>query len=158
MTEIRTGRRYPFALVPLWVVDHPDVTSLDVAVYVAIKRHADQHGEAYPSRARIAELAKCSVDTVDRAKKRLLDIGALDVEVRRKRNGEPISNLYTIHEAPPEGRSQRQGGRSQRPGVAAETIRELEPLELEATDPSDWTPMPDEIRAMLSAPRPGDAA
>ena len=164
MSEIRTGRRFPFALVPLWVVDEPEVTPLDVAVYIAIKRHADSHGEAYPSRATIAEVAGVSVDTVDRAVKRLIDIGALDKEVRRKRNGEPTSNLYTIHEEPEGYRSQRQGGRSQRPGVAAQNPPELDPLELEGAldlttpaDTSEWTPMPDSIRAMLTPPDKGAA-
>ena len=166
MTEIRTGRRFPFALVPLWMVDHPDITPIDVAVYVSIKRHADQQGEAYPSRARIAELAKLSVDSVDRSVKRLIDVGVLEKEVRRKKNGEPTSNLYTIHEEPEGYRSQRQGSRSQRPGVAAQNRPELEPIELEDApldytvepDPSEWTPMPDSIRAMLQPPDTGDAA
>ena len=166
MTEIRNGRRFPFVVTPLWVVDHPDVTPLDVAVYVAIKRHADGDGEAYPSRARIAELAKVSVDTVDRAVKRLIDIGALEKEVRRKKNGEPTSNLYTIHEEPLGYRSQRQGSRSQRPGVAAQNRPELEPIELEGgrldysspADPSEWTPMPDDLRAKLGLLKPGEAA
>ena len=166
MTEIRNGRRFPFVVTPLWVVDHPDVTPLDVAVYVAIKRHADGDGEAYPSRARIAELAKVSVDTVDRAVKRLIDIGALEKEVRRKKNGEPTSNLYTIHEEPMGYRSQRQGSRSQRPGVAAQNPPELEPLELEGgrldytspADPSEWTlPSPD-IKATIQRHLRGSAA
>ena len=168
MSEIRTGRRFPFALVPLWVVDHPDMTPHDVAVYVAIKRHADDAGEAYPSRARIAELAKCSVDTVDRSVKRLIEVGALDKEVRRNKKGEPTSNLYTIHEEPQGYRSQRQGGRSQRPGVAAQTLTELEPIELDTAerpvdyttvpDTSEWTPMPDDIRAMLRTSANGETA
>ena len=155
--------------MPLWVVDHPDVTPLDVAVYIAIKRHADGDGEAYPSRARIAEVAKCSVDTVDRSVKRLIEIGALEKEVRRKKNGEPTSNLYTIHEEPVGYRSQRHGSRSQRPGVAAQTPTELEPIELEdgrldyssPADPSEWTPPPDDIRANIRSmlgSRPPEAA
>jgi hypothetical protein len=167
MSEIKTGRRFPFVIMPLWVVDHPDVTPLDVAVYIAIKRHADVSGEAYPSRARIAEVAKCSVDSVDRAVKRLMDVGALEKEVRRKANGDPTSNLYTIHEEPDGYRSQRQGSRSQRPGVAAQSGTNLEPIQLEAQDalnydiPADtteWTPMPDTVRAMLEKSKPREAS
>ena len=166
MSEIRTGRRFPFVITPLWVVDHPEVTALDVAVYIAIKRHADSAGEAYPSRARIAEVAKCSVDTVDRAVKRLIDIGALEKEVRRKPNGDPTSNMYTIHEEPEGYRSQRQGSRSQRPGVAAQSGTNLEPIQLEddkldltvEADPSEWAPMPDTIRDMLQKQPPGEAS
>jgi len=162
MSEIRTGRRFPFAIVPLWVVDHPDIEALDVAVYVAIKRHADHHGQAHPSRQTIARLAKCSVKTVDRAVERLVDINALEKHARRNKAGDAISNLYIIHEAPSGGGvSQSLGGVSQSPGVASERRTELDPVELEGDDPpdtSEWTPMPDDIRAMLAPPETTDAA
>jgi len=158
MSQIKTGRRFPFVIVPLWVVDHPDTDKLDVTVYVAIKRHADDTGQAFPSRARIAELAKCSVETVDRSVQRLIAAGALDKEVRRNAKGDPTSNLYTIYEQPPDVVSQTRGSRSQTTGVAARTIRELDPLQLEEADPSEWTPMPDDIRAMLKTPSNGDPA
>ena len=163
MSEIKTGRRFPFAIVPLWVVDHPVTEKLDVSVYVAIKRHADQGGTAYPSRARIAELAKCSVESVDRSVKRLIEAGALDKEVRRNKAGDPISNLYTIHEEPPGVVSQTRGSVSQTPGVASHRRTELEPEQLEGdaldlsepADPSEWTGMPDDIRDMLPKPTTG---
>jgi DNA-binding transcriptional MocR family regulator len=166
MTEIRTGRRFPFVIVPLWVVDHPVTDKLDVTVYVAIKRHADQTGTAWPSRARIADLAKCSVESVDRSVKRLIDAGALEKEVRRNKSGEPTSNLYTIHEEPPDVVSQTRGSVSQTTGVASRRRTNLEPEEQEGDaldltttpDPSDWTPMPDTIRAMLTPPQPTGAA
>jgi len=165
MSEIRTGRRFPFAIVPLWVADHPEVEALDVAVYVAIKRHADQHGEAHPSRQTIARLAKCSTKTVDRAVERLVDINALEKHARRLPSGDPTSNLYVIHEAPPTegGRDSQSLGRdSQSPGVGTDSRTELEPLELEGAldlsapaDTSKWTPMPDHIRAMLQPSQGG---
>jgi hypothetical protein len=37
-------------------------------------------------------------------------------------------------------------------------VRELDSIELEVADTSEWTPMPDDIRAMLESPKTGDRA
>jgi DNA-binding transcriptional MocR family regulator len=162
MSEIRTGRRFPFAIVPLWVMDDPSIEALDIAVYVAIKRHADVQGEAYPSRQTIARLAKVSVSTVDRAVERLVAVNALEKHTRKHPNGDPASNLYLIHEAPTRPSwyvPERGGSVSQTVGVASEGRTELDPLrtrtgeplnlEVEA-DPSEWTLPSDEVRARVS--------
>jgi hypothetical protein len=168
MSEINTGRRFPFAIMPLWIVDHPNLEALDVAVYVAIKRHADREGDAHPSRQTIARLAKVSIKTVDRSVDRLIEIGALEKFARRNPNGDPTSNRYIIHEVPrKEGGSVSQtlGGVSQSPGVASERRTELHPIELEdvldyskPADTSEWTPPPAYIKAMLQPPTPPEAA
>jgi hypothetical protein len=101
MSEIKRGRRLPFVILPYEVLDDGVLTATDIVVYVTIARHADAYGQAYPSRARIAKLARCSESTVDRAVAVLKAGRYLDVHHR-----EGTSNLYVIHEV----RSAYEGG------------------------------------------------
>ena len=93
MSEIKRGRRLPFVILPYEVLDDGTLTATEIIVYVTIARHADNYGQAYPSRARIAKLARCSESTVDRAVA-VLKAGRY-LEVHRR---EGTSNLYVVHE------------------------------------------------------------
>jgi hypothetical protein len=101
MSDIKRGRRLPFVILPYEVLDDGTLTPTDILIYVTIARHADSYGQAYPSRARIAKLARCSESTVDRAVAVLKAGRYLDIHRR-----EGTSNLYVIHEV----RSAFQGG------------------------------------------------
>ncbi len=109
--EHRAGRRAltideKFAMVPRWVAQHPNVTDRAVRLYVQLALHADAHTRSsFPSRATLArEMGGCSVDSVDRATRVLVDIGALKVENRRVPMQRPdgakswryTSNLYVL--------------------------------------------------------------
>lgn len=93
MSDIRRGQRLPFVILPFEVLDDSLLTATDILVYVTIARHADTVGQAYPSRQRIAKLARCSESTVDRSVAVLKAGRYLDVHHR-----EGTSNLYVIHE------------------------------------------------------------
>jgi hypothetical protein len=104
---------------------------------------------------------------VDRCVARLVRAGFLEKHKRRHELGE--SNVYVVHEivARQETLNPKSRGRGTNgAGVGAQTVRplgtqtvrELEPIQLEATDPSEWAPMPDSVRAMLNPPTPGDPA
>ena len=93
MSEIKRGRRLPFVILPYEVLDDGTLTATEIIVYVTIARHADNYGQAYPSRARIAKLARCSESTVDRAVAVLKAGRYLEVHKR-----EGTSNLYVVHE------------------------------------------------------------
>lgn len=57
------------------------------AVYCIIKAYTNMKtGESYPSQALIAKHMGCSVDTVDRATKRLLELGKIKLEKRGRSN------------------------------------------------------------------------
>jgi len=168
MSEARRGRRMPFVILPWAVLDDESLTAHDVLVYATIARYADVNtGVAWPSRATVAQNARCDIKTVDRCVARLVSAGFLEKHKRKSELGE--SNVYTVHEIvahqqtlKPKSRGRGTNGagvgtQTVRP-PGTQTVRELELIELEETDPSEWTPMPADIRAMLEAPTSGDAA
>ena len=168
MSEARRGRRMPFVILPWAVLEDENLTAYDVLVYATIARYADVNsGEAWPSRQTVAQQARCDIKTVDRAVTRLVAAGFLEKHKRKNQEGE--TNLYVVHEvvARQEKLEKRRGGRDSngarvgtqtvRP-LATQTVRELEPLELDSADTSEWTEMPDDIRAMLDSHKAKGAA
>lgn len=88
-----------FAVIPEWLI-FSDVSPSAFKLYAILRRHADDGGLAYPSRARLAALMPCTVRTIDRLTEELRNLGALEVEPRwdgkRQR-----SNLYRVLSLPP---------------------------------------------------------
>lgn len=98
----------PFATVPEWLL-YAEVSDRAVRLYAILVRHADQNGQARPSRRRLAELMGCSVDSIDRALGELKAVGALEVMHRRREDdGAQATNEYVLH---PGGRPAAEGGR-----------------------------------------------
>lgn len=131
-----------FAIVPEWVLV-AEVSDRAVRLYAILARHADaKEGTAFPARRTLARRLGCSVDTVDRAVKELIELGALVREHRyEEHDGErrQTSNLWTVarvqypgrtHAAPGEGTDAAPPSRTgAAPGTRATS--ELEPGELE---------------------------
>ena len=156
----------PFVIMPWAVLDDETLTAHDVLVYATIARYADvTTGVAWPSRATVAQNARCDIKTVDRCVTRLVTAGFLEKHKRRTPKGDD-SNVYVVHEIvnrqetlKPKSRGRGTNGagvgtQTVRP-LGTQTVRELEPIQLEETDPSEWAPMPDDIRAMLTPSQPG---
>src|SRR3954466_8530656 len=77
-----------FAIVPEWVLD-ADISDAALRLYAVLLRYGQTSGQRMPSRAVLAaRLRKRSKDSVDRALKELVRVGA--VVVRRRRDG----NVY----------------------------------------------------------------
>lgn len=69
----------------------------DKLVLLALADYADENWQSFPSRRRLAERAECSVDSVDRALKRLEAAGLIGPPQRRPHDrGGLSSNLYTL--------------------------------------------------------------
>jgi hypothetical protein len=162
MTEIRRGRRFPFIILPHGLLDDPTLTAHDILVYATIARYADNStGVAYPSRATIAESARCDIKTVDSAVRKLVLAGCLEKHKRSTPTGE--SNLYIVHEQTantPRGRGtngapprETNGARGRGTNGAGTRL-----IELDTPEPSEWTPMPEQVRAMLPQPDTKGAA
>lgn len=83
-------RRTPFAQIPQWIIQ-ADISSHAVRLWAALDRFAGLPHGAIPSRRTLAEeWLHTSLDTVDRAKAELIEIGALTVEDRPGHTSEYI--------------------------------------------------------------------
>src|SRR3954465_5207896 len=92
-----------FAVVPEWVLD-AELSDAAFRLYAVLLRYGQSSGARMPSRAALAaRLKKRSTDTVDRALKELVAVGAVVVE-RRRRGGENLTNRYYVMSSPPERR------------------------------------------------------
>jgi hypothetical protein len=161
----------PFVIMPWAVLDDDTLTAHDVLVYATIARYADvTTGVAWPSRATVAQNARCDIKTVDRCVTRLVSAGFLEKHKRTTPKGDE-SNVYVVHEIVArqeqlEARPKRRGGDFRGAGGGTQTVlgggtqtvRELEPDITRYKAPSEWTPMPDDIRAILNPPEPEEAA
>ncbi|HEY7821750.1 MAG TPA: helix-turn-helix domain-containing protein [Acidimicrobiia bacterium] len=167
MSEARRGRRMPFVIMPWAVLDDDSLTAHDVLVYATIARYADvTTGVAWPSRATVAQNARCDIKTVDRSVTRLVAAGFLEKHKRRNELGE--SNVYVVHEIVARQETLEKRRPSDSNGAGGRGTNGAPPrdsngggtrtIELEETDPSDWTPMPDSVRAMLRPPDTPEAA
>ena len=89
-----------FAVLPEWVLYLP-ISAVAVRVYCVLRRHADNMtGECFPSRRTIAMKARCSVATLDRAIKELVEHKAVAYTKRKNATGDWTSNLYTVYSTP----------------------------------------------------------
>ena len=84
-----------FSIVPEWVLD-ADISDAAVRLYAVLLRFGQTSGQRMPSRRTLADrLRKRSVDSVDRAMKELVRIGAVEV-TRRSRDGVNLTNRYLV--------------------------------------------------------------
>jgi hypothetical protein len=95
-----------FAIVPEWVLD-ADISDAALRLYAVLLRYGQTSGQRMPSRAVLAaRLRKRSKDSVDRALKELVRVGA--VVVQRRRDGNVyLTNCYIVRSTPPPRRPAR---------------------------------------------------
>jgi len=83
--------RAKFSRIPAWALG-ADLTETDWRVLCAICLHADKEGRAYPSLARIAEIARIHRNHVSRSTRRLQQFGL--IRTSRLRRGEGWANTH----------------------------------------------------------------
>lgn len=84
-----------FAVVPEWLLD-ADISDCAVRLYAVLLRYGQVSGARMPSRATLARrLRKKSTDTVDRAMRELVDLGAVVVTPRWS-GRERLTNAYRL--------------------------------------------------------------
>jgi hypothetical protein len=89
-----------FAIVPEWVID-AQISDCAFRLYAVLLRYGQTSGQRMPGRALLAKrLHKASKDTVDRALKELVSIGAVVVE-RRRSGRQNLTNRYHVRSSPP---------------------------------------------------------
>ena len=89
-----------FAILPEWILDS-DVSAQAIRLFALLNRYANQQGTCVPTQETLAKRMKCGDDTVARAAKELVAIGAIKITGRKKANGYRTSNLYTIRMTAP---------------------------------------------------------
>ena len=93
-----------FAIVPEWLLD-ADISDAAVRLYAVLLRYGQSSGSRMPSRATLARrLRKKSTDSVDRAMKELVGIGAVRIE-HRYDGAQRLTNAYHLRTSRP-GRSE----------------------------------------------------
>ncbi|MDX6244773.1 MAG: hypothetical protein QOE76_2496 [Frankiales bacterium] len=84
-----------FAIVPEWLLD-ADVSDTAIRLYAVLLRYGQTSGARMPGRATLARrLHKRSTDSVDRAMRELVEIGAVHVQ-HRYSSGLRLTNLYQL--------------------------------------------------------------
>ncbi len=89
-----------FAIVPEWVID-AQISDCAFRLYAVLLRYGQTSGQRMPGRALLAKrLHKASKDTVDRALKELVGIGAVVIE-RRRAGRQNLTNRYHVRSSLP---------------------------------------------------------
>src|SRR3954468_21951693 len=89
-----------FAIVPEWVLD-ADISDAALRLYAVLLRYGQSSGHRMPGRRLLASrLHKRSRDSVDRALKELVRIGAIVVQHRRQ-GPVNLTNRYVVRSTPP---------------------------------------------------------
>lgn len=126
-----------FAVVPEWVIDAP-ISDTAFRLYSILLRYGQTSGQRMPGRATLARrLKKKSTDTVDRALRELVELGAVRVEHRRD-GKQHLSNLYHLITDAPGDPAQAPDGSGR---IAAATPPSSAPQTRPTT--SNTTPQPD---------------
>jgi hypothetical protein len=87
----------PFQQIPNWVFES-DVSATAIKLYLVLRKNGDnKRGTSYWSRRKLADQLGTSPNTMDRAKKELLELGALCQINRKNKDGDWTSNLYHVH-------------------------------------------------------------
>ena len=78
-----------------WALEQSTENPVDKLILIALGNYADDADQCFPSRRTLARIAMCSLDTVDRAIKRLEAAGMIRKEVRQGARG-LTSNAYEL--------------------------------------------------------------
>jgi len=79
-----------------WALEQSTELPVDKLVLIAIGNFADENHQCFPSRKTLAKLAMCSIDTVDRSIRRLIESGMLAKDARIADRGGLKSNCYSL--------------------------------------------------------------
>ncbi len=99
-----------FAIVPEWLLD-ADVSDAAVRLYAVLLRFGQTSGARMPSRSTLASrMRKKSTDSIDRAMRELVDLGAVVVQ-HRFDGGQRLTNNYLVRTSKPRRDGEPGGGR-----------------------------------------------
>src|SRR5664279_2893323 len=98
-----------FSIVPEWVLDAA-ISDAAVRLYAVLLRFGQTSGARMPARSTLAQrMHKKSTDTVDRAMRELVELGAVVVQ-HRFDGGQRLTNKYLVRTSRPRDASGGSGG------------------------------------------------
>ncbi|MER7759488.1 hypothetical protein [Streptomyces sp. NPDC097619] len=104
--EVLGGRPAPYAMVPHWIILHPELDPQAKAVYDVLLMHANRlrgDGIVWPTRKNIAKILGWSREqSPDKYIAQLEAAGAIDTELYTQHDGS-IRKRYYVHQTPPPG-------------------------------------------------------
>lgn len=90
----------PLANIPLWIIEHSGVSGQAIRLwgllYAKYTTRSDDYPVAEPSRPQLATDLRCSVDSIDRWLKTLVDSGALTVIPQTSDTQQRAQNRYEL--------------------------------------------------------------
>jgi len=79
-----------------WALDQKVGDHTLKLILIALADFADEKGHCFPPQKMLAEIAECSIDTVQRGLKKLEGIGALSRQRRHNKTGNRSTDLYEL--------------------------------------------------------------
>lgn len=122
MAQVIPLRSYTFRLDNCLIDDYAAAMgAIGVAIYTVLQRYADRTtGQCWPSVPTMAATLNLSPRCVQKYLRHLARIGLIDIASRRAADGDPTSNLYTLHDpTQTEALRRRQRGRASDTGGGA---------------------------------------
>jgi hypothetical protein len=99
LSEVTADEYY--AIVPEWILCHPEICGNAVRLYGVLRLFADKRGVAFPGLSTIGDKYGVSHDSVTRHMNKLIKVGAVTKKRRLDpKTGKATSNLYVIHSRP----------------------------------------------------------
>ena len=100
MAQVIPLRPHTFRVDNIIIDDYAaNIGALGVAVYAVLQRYADRAtGQCWPSVATIARLLRLSKNCVKKYLHLLARLGLITIALRSTAEGDPTSNLYTVHD------------------------------------------------------------
>jgi hypothetical protein len=120
MAQVIPLRPHTFRLDNTLIDDYAtEIGALGVAIYAVLQRHANRTtGQCWPSVATIAKRLRLSKNCVKKYLHLLARRGLITIALRTSADGDPTSNLYTVHDPTQrEAVLQRQRARGGVPGA-----------------------------------------
>lgn len=92
MSDDRRRLNYKFAAIPDWILEHDELDGSAVRVFGLMAKFR----KPYLSLGALAEVCRCSEDTIRRSIRKLEAVGALKVIPRHDHDGRQTSNAYEL--------------------------------------------------------------
>ena len=90
----------PLCVVPVWLVEHPEVTANALRLWAILQARYTPHGEeeyvSDPTRPELAAALRCSVDSIDRYLKNLHAAGAISILPQENETRQRVRNHYEL--------------------------------------------------------------